>query len=55
MHHPNPHPAVRLDRVAKRYRTTDTYAVHDVTLDVAPGEFFSSSAPPAAGRPPSCA
>lgn len=50
-----PTPAVRLDRVSKQYPAAGgAHAVRDVELDIAPGEFFSSSVPPAAARPPSC-
>ncbi|MCX4632138.1 MULTISPECIES: ABC transporter ATP-binding protein [unclassified Streptomyces] len=49
--HPRPHPAVRLDHVAKRYAgPADAYAVHDVTLDIAPGEFFSLLGPSGCGK-----
>lgn len=52
----HPTPAVRLDHVSKQYPAAgDAYAVRDVALDIAAGEFFSSSAPPAAARPASCA
>ncbi|KOY56161.1 MULTISPECIES: ABC transporter ATP-binding protein [unclassified Streptomyces] len=49
--HPRPHPAVRLDRVGKRYAgAADAYAVRDVTLDIAPGEFFSLLGPSGCGK-----
>ncbi|MFG2869650.1 ABC transporter ATP-binding protein [Streptomyces sp. NPDC048338] len=48
MQHPHPHPAVRLDRVSKRYAAT--YAVDGVTLDIAQGEFFSLLGPSGCGK-----
>ncbi|MFF8833440.1 ABC transporter ATP-binding protein [Streptomyces sp. NPDC015131] len=47
-----PHPAVRLDRVGKRYPGTsaDAYAVRGVELDVAAGEFFSLLGPSGCGK-----
>ncbi|MFG2196467.1 ABC transporter ATP-binding protein [Streptomyces sp. NPDC048639] len=41
-------PAVRLDNVSKSY--ADSYAVHDLTLDIAPGEFFSLLGPSGCGK-----
>jgi spermidine/putrescine transport system ATP-binding protein len=41
-------PAVRLDNVSKAYGTT--YAVRDMTLEVAPGEFFSLLGPSGCGK-----
>lgn len=41
-------PAVRLDGVSKSYG--DSYAVHDLTLDIAPGEFFSLLGPSGCGK-----
>ncbi|MFI8103206.1 ABC transporter ATP-binding protein [Streptomyces sp. NPDC086023] len=48
----HPHPAVRLDQVSKRYAgaAADAYAVRGVTLDVAPGEFFSLLGPSGCGK-----
>ncbi|MET9621893.1 ABC transporter ATP-binding protein [Streptomyces sp. NPDC006464] len=48
MQHPHPHPAVRLDRVSKRYAAA--YAVDGVTLDIAQGEFFSLLGPSGCGK-----
>ncbi|MFI5669875.1 ABC transporter ATP-binding protein [Streptomyces sp. NPDC051704] len=49
--HPRPHPAVRLDRVGKQYAGgADAYAVRDVSLDIAPGEFFSLLGPSGCGK-----
>ncbi|MFF4098895.1 ABC transporter ATP-binding protein [Streptomyces sp. NPDC001903] len=45
-----PTPAVRLDHVAKQYPGTDAYAVHDVVLDIAQGEFFSLLGPSGCGK-----
>ncbi|MFB7176780.1 ABC transporter ATP-binding protein [Streptomyces sp. NPDC056257] len=44
------HPAVRLDRIGKRYPNSEAYAVHDVTLDISPGEFFSLLGPSGCGK-----
>ncbi|MFB7657224.1 MULTISPECIES: ABC transporter ATP-binding protein [unclassified Streptomyces] len=44
----DPHPAVRLDSVSKQYG--DSYAVRDVSLDIAPGEFFSLLGPSGCGK-----
>ncbi len=41
-------PAVRLDSVSKQY--ADSYAVRDVSLDIAPGEFFSLLGPSGCGK-----
>ncbi len=41
-------PAVRLDGVSKAY--ADSYAVHDLSLDIAPGEFFSLLGPSGCGK-----
>ncbi|MGX1885010.1 ABC transporter ATP-binding protein [Streptomyces sp. NPDC055287] len=41
-------PAVRLDGVCKSYG--DSYAVRDVCLDIAPGEFFSLLGPSGCGK-----
>ncbi|MFJ6938637.1 ABC transporter ATP-binding protein [Streptomyces sp. NPDC101132] len=48
----HPHPAVRLDQVSKRYAGAagDAYAVRGVSLDVAPGEFFSLLGPSGCGK-----
>ncbi|MFE2147149.1 ABC transporter ATP-binding protein [Streptomyces sp. NPDC059456] len=47
----HPRPAVRLDAVGKRYAgAADAYAVRDVTLDIAPGEFFSLLGPSGCGK-----
>ncbi|MEU6981883.1 ABC transporter ATP-binding protein [Streptomyces sp. NPDC046324] len=44
-------PAVRLDHVSKQYSAADdTYAVRDVALDIAPGEFFSLLGPSGCGK-----
>ncbi|MEU6944604.1 ABC transporter ATP-binding protein [Streptomyces sp. NPDC046316] len=44
-------PAVRLDHVSKQYPSADdTYAVRDVALDIAPGEFFSLLGPSGCGK-----
>jgi spermidine/putrescine transport system ATP-binding protein len=43
-----PTPAVRLDRVSKAFG--DSYAVRDVTLDIAAGEFFSLLGPSGCGK-----
>ncbi|MFG2294403.1 ABC transporter ATP-binding protein [Streptomyces sp. NPDC048603] len=48
--HRHLHPAVRLDRVGKRYDRTGAYAVHDLELDIAPGEFFSLLGPSGCGK-----
>ncbi|RST07774.1 ABC transporter ATP-binding protein [Streptomyces sp. WAC07149] len=46
-----PTPAVRLDRVSKRYAAgQDTYAVREVELDIAQGEFFSLLGPSGCGK-----
>ncbi|HEY9374877.1 ABC transporter ATP-binding protein [Streptomyces sp.] len=52
MQHPHPHPAVRLDRVSKRYAgaAADAYAVDGITLDIAQGEFFSLLGPSGCGK-----
>jgi spermidine/putrescine transport system ATP-binding protein len=42
------HPAVRLDSVSKSFG--DSYAVRDVSLDIAPGEFFSLLGPSGCGK-----
>ncbi|NUK22634.1 ABC transporter ATP-binding protein [Streptomyces lunaelactis] len=41
-------PAVQLDGISKSYG--DSYAVHDLTLDIAPGEFFSLLGPSGCGK-----
>ncbi|OEU86768.1 spermidine/putrescine ABC transporter ATP-binding protein [Streptomyces abyssalis] len=41
-------PAVRLDDVCKRYG--DSHAVRDLSLDIAPGEFFSLLGPSGCGK-----
>ncbi|MEZ0089245.1 ABC transporter ATP-binding protein [Streptacidiphilus sp. EB129] len=41
-------PAVRLDRVSKEF--AGSYAVRDLTLDIAPGEFFSLLGPSGCGK-----
>ncbi|MFG2975470.1 ABC transporter ATP-binding protein [Streptomyces sp. NPDC048331] len=47
----HPTPAVRLDRVSKRYAAAGgTYAVRDVELDIAAGEFFSLLGPSGCGK-----
>ncbi|MER7824018.1 MULTISPECIES: ABC transporter ATP-binding protein [unclassified Streptomyces] len=47
----HPTPAVRLDRVSKQYPAAGgTYAVRDVELDIAPGEFFSLLGPSGCGK-----
>ncbi|MEV7616638.1 ABC transporter ATP-binding protein [Streptomyces sp. NPDC089799] len=48
--HPQFRPAVRLDRVGKRYDRGGPYAVHDLELDIAPGEFFSLLGPSGCGK-----
>ncbi|MFD0141949.1 MULTISPECIES: ABC transporter ATP-binding protein [unclassified Streptomyces] len=46
-----PTPAVRLDHVSKQYPSGDgTFAVRDVELDIAPGEFFSLLGPSGCGK-----
>ncbi|WP_037890280.1 ABC transporter ATP-binding protein [Streptomyces sp. NRRL S-87] len=45
---PEDPPAVRLDRVSRRYG--DAYAVRDLSLDIAPGEFFSLLGPSGCGK-----
>ncbi|MFE6905855.1 ABC transporter ATP-binding protein [Streptomyces erythrochromogenes] len=47
----HPTPAVRLDHVSKRYPAADdTYAVRDVALAIAQGEFFSLLGPSGCGK-----
>ncbi|MGW7366431.1 ABC transporter ATP-binding protein [Streptomyces sp. NPDC054841] len=41
-------PAVRLDAISKSYG--DSFAVRDLTLDIAPGEFFSLLGPSGCGK-----
>ena len=41
-------PAVRLDSVSKSYG--DSFAVRDLTLDIASGEFFSLLGPSGCGK-----
>jgi len=41
-------PAVRLDDISKAFG--DAYAVRDVTLDIAAGEFFSLLGPSGCGK-----
>ena len=47
---------VVLDHISKIYKDPKTgkefYAVHDVTLDIAPGSFVTLLGPPAAEKPP---
>ncbi|MEV1053499.1 ABC transporter ATP-binding protein [Streptomyces sp. NPDC049887] len=44
----DPAPAVRLDGISKSYG--DSYAVHELSLDIAPGEFFSLLGPSGCGK-----
>ncbi|MFB7368238.1 ABC transporter ATP-binding protein [Streptomyces sp. NPDC056222] len=58
----HPHPAVRLDRVSKQYAgapaathaspgtSAHAYAVRDISLDIAQGEFFSLLGPSGCGK-----
>lgn len=46
----HPHPAVRLDQVSKQYPKSEAYAVDGVSLDIAPGEFFSLLGPSGCGK-----
>ncbi|NNJ04849.1 ABC transporter ATP-binding protein [Streptomyces sp. PKU-MA01144] len=43
-----PAPAVRLDGISKSYG--DSHAVHELSLDIAPGEFFSLLGPSGCGK-----
>ena len=42
----------KFTRTPRPERTS--YAVHDTSLDIAPGEFVTLLGPPAAARPPLC-
>ncbi|MEU6879647.1 ABC transporter ATP-binding protein [Streptomyces sp. NPDC046712] len=46
----HPHPAVRLDQVSKQYPKSEAYALDGVSLDIAPGEFFSLLGPSGCGK-----
>ncbi|MEU2155292.1 ABC transporter ATP-binding protein [Streptomyces sp. NPDC019396] len=45
---PDTAPAIRLQDISKRYG--DSYAVHSLSLDIAPGEFFSLLGPSGCGK-----